>query len=258
VLLQEVPDAVRPKRVAHAAVVLAPALAGAGAGARAGGRRRGPVGGGRERGAPALARVCTAAALWRRRVSWRRPARFRSSPVQLCRCPASGPGHTWMSLSGSAHRRSQSSPLSGTSVGRATRLICSRLLSSGLRPPCMHRIWGECSRCSKKGGKGGGGAPRRETEKKKGIAVAQEQAWEAGASAAAAVAAPPQLSPLLPPFAGAAVPAAAAAAAAAAPPRPHLPCQARGPARPRSCPLACRTPSAPSHALNCSPKPRSY
>lgn len=47
---------------------------------------------------------------------------------------------TCMSLSGSAHSRSHSSPLSGTSVGRATRLMSSRFLRSGDRPPCMHRI----------------------------------------------------------------------------------------------------------------------
>ena len=44
------------------------------------------------------------------------------------------------SLSGSAHSRSQSSPVSGTSVGRGMRFICSSAFSSGDSPPCMHRI----------------------------------------------------------------------------------------------------------------------
>ena len=48
----------------------------------------------------------------------------------------------WICLSGSAHSRSHSSPVSGTSVGRGIRLICSSDLSSGDRPPCMHRICG--------------------------------------------------------------------------------------------------------------------
>ena len=55
-----------------------------------------------------------------------------------------GEGHrrAWISLSGSAHSRSHSSPVSGTSVGRPMRLICSSDFSSGDRPPCMHRICG--------------------------------------------------------------------------------------------------------------------
>jgi hypothetical protein len=39
-----------------------------------------------------------------------------------------------ISLSGSDHRRSHSSPVSGTSVGRSTLLICSREASSGDKP----------------------------------------------------------------------------------------------------------------------------
>lgn len=65
-----------------------------------------------------------------------------------------------MSLSGSDHRRSQRRPgkelnfnivlivrryldvpVSGTSVGLITLLICSMDCKSGLRPPCIHRIF---------------------------------------------------------------------------------------------------------------------
>ena len=45
-----------------------------------------------------------------------------------------------MSLSGSAHSRSHSRPVSGTSVGRGMRFICSSDFNSGDSPPCMHRI----------------------------------------------------------------------------------------------------------------------
>ena len=38
-------------------------------------------------------------------------------------------------------RRSQSRPVSGTSVGRITRLICSIWLSSGERPPWQQKIF---------------------------------------------------------------------------------------------------------------------
>ncbi len=46
-----------------------------------------------------------------------------------------------MSFSGSDHSKSQSSPESGTSVGRITRRICSIEDRSGLRPPCMQKIF---------------------------------------------------------------------------------------------------------------------
>src|SRR6056297_1492731 len=46
-----------------------------------------------------------------------------------------------MSLSGSAHSKSQSSPVSGTSVGRIISLISSNEVSSGERPPCMQKIF---------------------------------------------------------------------------------------------------------------------
>jgi hypothetical protein len=46
-----------------------------------------------------------------------------------------------MSLSGSDHSRSQRRPVSGTSVGRMMRLIWSMDASSGLRPPCMQKIF---------------------------------------------------------------------------------------------------------------------
>ena len=42
--------------------------------------------------------------------------------------------------SGSDQRRSQSSPSSGTSVGRSILASWSSDASSGLRPPCMARI----------------------------------------------------------------------------------------------------------------------
>ena len=55
--------------------------------------------------------------------------------------PLSFSDHPVMSLSGSDHRRSQSKPVSGTSVGRMTRRICSILCKSGDRPPCMVKIF---------------------------------------------------------------------------------------------------------------------
>lgn len=45
------------------------------------------------------------------------------------------------SLSGSLHNRSQSSPVSGTSVGRIMRRICSMPCRSGLRPPWQQNIF---------------------------------------------------------------------------------------------------------------------
>lgn len=38
-------------------------------------------------------------------------------------------------------RASPNKPVSGTSVGRSTRLICSMSFSSGLSPPCMQKIF---------------------------------------------------------------------------------------------------------------------
>lgn len=155
VLLQEVRHAVRPKCVAHTAVVLTPAL--------------------QPRAKELLLKYhtqalhcCTALdvmleAAMPELLSRAAKVDIRSlaRPKKVCFFHTHGhllllllflslgyqlPGtsksrtRTWMSLSGSAHSRSQSRPLSGTSVGRATRLICSRDLSSGDRPPCMHRI----------------------------------------------------------------------------------------------------------------------
>ena len=55
--------------------------------------------------------------------------------------PLSFSPHPATSLSGSDQSRSQRRPVSGTSVGLIILLIQSRLLSSGDRPPCMHRIF---------------------------------------------------------------------------------------------------------------------
>ena len=44
-------------------------------------------------------------------------------------------------MSGSDHRRSQSRPWSGTSVGRMIREIWSSRCRSGERPPCMQMIF---------------------------------------------------------------------------------------------------------------------
>ena len=46
-----------------------------------------------------------------------------------------------ITLSGSDHRRSQSNPWSGTSVGRIIRLICSIDWRSGLNPPWQQKIF---------------------------------------------------------------------------------------------------------------------
>lgn len=46
-----------------------------------------------------------------------------------------------ISLLGSDQRRSQSKPVSGTSVGRCKFLIWSKSCRSGERPPCMQRIF---------------------------------------------------------------------------------------------------------------------
>ena len=84
----------------------------------------------------------------------RRPAAPPRRWCVACRLPGSGArGLTWMSLSGSAHSRSHSRPLSGTSVGRATRLIWSRDFSSGDSPPCMHRICGQGVQVAGQGGR---------------------------------------------------------------------------------------------------------
>lgn len=45
-----------------------------------------------------------------------------------------------VSLSGSDHKRSQSNPVSGTSVGRIIRLICSIDCKSGERPGQRKKI----------------------------------------------------------------------------------------------------------------------
>lgn len=47
---------------------------------------------------------------------------------------------TCICLSGSAHNKSHKRPVSGTSVGRGIRLICSSDFNSGERPPCIHSI----------------------------------------------------------------------------------------------------------------------
>eukprot|EP00732_Lithocolla_globosa_P005718 Lithocolla_globosa_v1_NODE_6128_length_1130_cov_444.406685.p3 type:complete len:105 gc:universal NODE_6128_length_1130_cov_444.406685:756-442(-) len=54
--------------------------------------------------------------------------------------PRSFSPHPVMSLSGSDHNRSHNKPVSGTSVGRFTRLSCSNDCKSGDRPPCMQKI----------------------------------------------------------------------------------------------------------------------
>eukprot|EP00732_Lithocolla_globosa_P002780 Lithocolla_globosa_v1_NODE_1947_length_2245_cov_434.685845.p3 type:complete len:108 gc:universal NODE_1947_length_2245_cov_434.685845:1457-1780(+) len=55
--------------------------------------------------------------------------------------PRSFSPHPVMSLSGSDHSRSHSRPVSGTSVGRMTRRICSNDCRSGDKPPCMPKIF---------------------------------------------------------------------------------------------------------------------
>ena len=62
----------------------------------------------------------------------------------------------WMSLSGSDQRRSQRSPVSGTSVGRAMDLIWSKSCRSGERPEGRGR--------EGRGGEGRGGEGRGDTK----------------------------------------------------------------------------------------------
>lgn len=45
-----------------------------------------------------------------------------------------------VSFSGSDHSKSHNKPMSGMSVGRMIRRICSMLLRSGDRPPCIQKI----------------------------------------------------------------------------------------------------------------------
>mmetsp|Transcript_32219 Transcript_32219/g.28547 ORF Transcript_32219/g.28547 Transcript_32219/m.28547 type:complete len:146 (-) Transcript_32219:285-722(-) len=51
------------------------------------------------------------------------------------------PAHPEISLSGSDQRRSQRSPISGTSVGRGIFLICSISSNSGEIPPWTQKIF---------------------------------------------------------------------------------------------------------------------
>lgn len=48
---------------------------------------------------------------------------------------------TLTSLSGSLHSRSHNRPVSGTSVGRTIRRICSISCKSGLKPPWQQKIF---------------------------------------------------------------------------------------------------------------------
>ena len=54
--------------------------------------------------------------------------------------PRSLSAHPLMLGSGSAHKTSHRRPVSGTSVGRKIRRICSMLFRSGDNPPCMQKI----------------------------------------------------------------------------------------------------------------------
>ena len=54
--------------------------------------------------------------------------------------PRSDSAQPLMFGSGSAHKTSHKRPVSGTSVGRKIRRICSMLFRSGDNPPCMQKI----------------------------------------------------------------------------------------------------------------------
>lgn len=59
--------------------------------------------------------------------------------------PRSFSFHPSMPFYGSDHKRSQSSPWSGTSTGLTILRICSRFSSWGLSPPCIHMIFSSTS-----------------------------------------------------------------------------------------------------------------
>lgn len=126
-LLQEVSNTVWPKRVAHATVVLAPALDVL--------VRVCPQQVAQQ---PAAAAAVTAAAQAAAATALSLHKQNKAVAAAVALETDKQPAKLWGSINQPIKRHTH--PLSGTSVGRATRLICSRDRSSGDRPPCMHRI----------------------------------------------------------------------------------------------------------------------
>lgn len=61
--------------------------------------------------------------------------------ININLCYSWGRQLTFTSLSGSLHNRSHNKPVSGTSVGRTIRRICSMSCKSGLSPPWQQNIF---------------------------------------------------------------------------------------------------------------------